>query len=284
MTALDEFKICPYCAETIRAAALKCRYCGEFLPENEIPVSPSETLVSLLSNSLDMQFTLIEPGSFIMGSPDTEAHRIGHETLHPVTLSKAYYLQTTPVTQAHWQALMGDNPSYFKGARRPVEQVSWKDCQRFILKLNRLQEGVYRLPTEAEWEYAARAGRETPFGIGNGHDLDSTQANFDGSGPYGAAAQGIYREETTPVKSFQANAWGLYDMHGNVWEWCQDWYAEYPAGTLIDPTGPEQGVFRIIRGGGWRYSGQHCRCASRNYDSPDGRSRSLGFRVVRVAE
>ena len=229
----------------------------------------------------DMEFVLIQPGTPLMGSPESEEGRYHDETRHQVTLTNPFYMQATPVTQAQWQAVMGDNPSFFKGENHPVENVSWHDAQAFIRKLNARGEGQYRLPTEAEWEYACRAGTETPFGIGNGVDLDSTQANFDGNYPYGKGKKALYREQTTPVKTFEPNAWGLYDMHGNVCEWVQDWFGEYPEGEETDPQGPATGADRVLRGGGWCNLARFARSAYRGRFSPDVRGINLGFRLVK---
>jgi formylglycine-generating enzyme required for sulfatase activity len=224
---------------------------------------------------------LIQPGSFMMGSPEDEIGRRDNEVLHKVTLTRPFYLQTTPVTQNQWQDVMGKTPSLFKAADRPVENVSWADCQEFIQKLNAQSLGAYRLPTEAEWEYACRAGTSTPFGIGNGKDLDSSQANFNGSEPYGKGAKGVYREATTPVKSFTPNAWGLYDMHGNVWEWCQDFYDDYPTHAVTDPEGPARGSLHVFRGGSWNRRAILARSACRRDFTPVIRGHNLGFRLVR---
>jgi formylglycine-generating enzyme required for sulfatase activity len=233
---------------------------------------------------MDMEFILIQPGTFLMGSPESEEGRYSDETQHKVTLTKPFYMQATPVTQAQWQAVMGNNPSDFKGDNLPVENVSWNDCQEFIQHLNQRGEGQYRLPTEAEWEYAARAGRSTPFGIGNGRDLDSTQANFDGNYPYGAGRKGLYREKTTPVKSFAPNAWGLYDMHGNVYEWVQDWYGAYPSETVSDPQEADLGKCRVMRGGSWSNFARSCRSAFRSRYRPDDGDCYIGFRLVKEVE
>lgn len=230
------------------------------------------------------EFVLIQPGTFMMGSPEDEEGRDEGEILHSVTITKPFYMQTTPVTQKQWQAVIDENPSHFKGDSLPVEQVSWDDTQQFIQRLNQRGEGIYRLPTEAEWEYACRAGTSTPFGIGNGRDLDSTQANFHGRYPYGNGVRGKRREQTTPVKSFSPNDWGLYDMHSNVWECCQDWYIGYSSGSVSDPQGPLTGVFRVLRGGSWRSSARNARSAYRYYASPDGRYFNLGFRLVKEVE
>ena len=232
------------------------------------------------------EFVLIQPGTFMMGSPEDEVGRFDDETLHEVTITKPFYMQTTPVTQKQWKAVMGNNPSYYKGDNLPVERVSWDDCQEFIQRLNQSSDGIYRLPTEAEWEYACRAGTSTPFGIGNGCDLDITQANFDGNYPYGKSVKGEYREQTTPVKSFAPNDWGLYDMHGNVWEWCQDWHGDYLIGAVSDPQGEDLGECRVLRGGSWYYFAKDCRSAIRLNESPEYRYpengySDIGFRLVR---
>ena len=144
------------------------------------------------------------------------------------------------VTQEQWQAVMGNNPSHFKGEKNlPVEKVSWDDCQEFIKKLREKDKKPYRLPTEAEWEYACRAGTTTPFHFGE--TISTDQANYNGNFTYGNGKKGVYRKKTTPVGSFPANAWGLHDMHGNVWQWCQDWYGDYPQKDVVDPQGPEKG-------------------------------------------
>ena len=233
---------------------------------------------------MDMEFVLIKPGTFLMGSPETEEGRYSDETQHKVTLTKPFYMQATPVTQAQWQAVMGENPSHFEGDSLPVENVSWDDTQQFIQRLNQRGEGTYRLPTEAEWEYACRAGKRTPFGIGNGRDLDSTQANFDGNYPYGKSVKGEYREQTMPVKSFAPNAWGLYDMHGNVYEWVQDWYGAYPSETVSDPQEADSGTCRVLRGGSWRLNARYCRSAYRLNNSPENRHNNFGFRLVKEVE
>lgn len=216
-----------------------------------------------------------------MGSPGDEKGRCDDEIQHAVTLTQAYYLQTTPVTQSQWVALMTDNPSHFQGEHLPVENVSWADCQAFLVKLNALDNSGYRLPTEAEWEYACRAGTQSPFGIGNGLDLDSTQANFDGHYPYGSGQAGPYVKMTTPVRTYAPNAWGLYDMHGNVWEWCQDEQGDY--GTDPQPPGLAFDFLRINRGGSWSNLARSCRSAYRNTGGLEERHNGLGFRVAYTA-
>ena len=221
------------------------------------------------------------PGAFMMGSPMNEAGRTADETQHSVTMTKGFWMGKYEVTQGQWERVIGNNPASFKGVRNPVEQVSWDDCQEFILKLNVLVPGRgFRLPTEAEWEYACRAGTATVFHYGN--DLDASMANFDGRYPYGYGKKGQYRKMTTPVGSFRPNEWGLYDMHGNVWEWCQDWYGDYPAGSETDPTGPGSGSYRVIRGGGWADYARFCRSADRISYAQSSCDDALGMRLVMV--
>jgi formylglycine-generating enzyme len=198
-----------------------------------------------------------------------------------VTLTKGYYLQTTQVTQGQWRAVMDDNPSWFQdgGDTCPVESVSWDDAQEFIQKLNQRGDRItYGLPTEAQWEYAARTGTTTPFYFGD--QLSTDQANYDGNHPMPGGSKGEYRKKTVPVGSFPSNARGLYDMHGNVHEWCQDWYGEYPSGSLTDPTGPSSGASRVGRGGSWFSSARYCRSARRSSRHPDARDNYLGLRLA----
>jgi formylglycine-generating enzyme required for sulfatase activity/serine/threonine protein kinase len=235
----------------------------------------------IYKNSIGMEFVLIPSGTFMMGSPANEAEQNDDEKQHKVTISKQFYMGKYEVTQAEWKAVMGNNPSNFKNCPKcPVERVSWEDVQEFIKKLNAKGEGTYRLPTEAEWEYAARAGTTTAFAFGE--SLSSNQANFNGNNPYGNATNGnATKGETTPVGSYYANAFGLYDMHGNVWEWCNDWYGEYPNSAVTDPTGPSSGSNRVDRGGGWFNSDRDLRSANRGGDSPSYRYDNLGFRLIR---
>jgi formylglycine-generating enzyme required for sulfatase activity len=216
---------------------------------------PPKAKSKKITNSLGMEFVYINPGTFMMGSPSSEPGRGSDERQHRVTLTKGFYMQTTEVTQGEWKAVMGNNPSYFKncGDDCPVEVVSWDDVQAFIQKLNR-KEGVnrYRLPTEAEWEYAARAGSTTAFAngeISRPAELECNDDwNLDAMGwycgnswrkPYTYTEQtapNFSRKLPRPVAQKQPNAWGLHDMHGNVHEWCQDRHAPYPSGSVIDPT------------------------------------------------
>lgn len=202
------------------------------------------------TNSMGMKFVWIPPGTFLMGSPKGE-QVFGDETpQHKVTLTKGFYMGVYLVTQEQWQAVMGNNPSKFQGEKNlPVDKVSWNDCQEFIKKLHEKDKKPYRLPTEAEWEYACRAGTTTPFYCGK--TISSEQANYNGSSGdarFEGGKKGVYRKKTTPVGSFPANAFGLYDMSGNLYQWCEDWLGNYPKTDQVDPRGPEAGKQRISRG------------------------------------
>ncbi len=227
-----------------------------------------------------MESKFIEPGEFIMGSPKDEPGRDNEETQHKVTLSKGFYIQTTEVTQGQWKAVMGEDPSHFKdcGDDCPVETVSWNDIQKFIKGLNKREGKKYRLPTEAEWEYACRAGTTTHFSLGS--CLRTDQANYKGVKPLKGCSEGGDRRKTMPVKSVSPNALGLYDMHGNVWEWCQDGYGKYSSNPETDPDGQSKGSSRAIRGGGWYDSARHCWTANRAGNSPDYRNPDIGFRLA----
>jgi formylglycine-generating enzyme required for sulfatase activity/GH43 family beta-xylosidase len=213
-------------------------------------------------NTLGMYFVRIPAGTFTMGSPSDELGRFNHEgPQHQVTLTQSFYMQSTEVTQAQWEAVMGSNPSYFKDCGTcPVEQVSWDDVQEFIGKMNQRGEGTYSLPTEAQWEYAARAGSTTAFYNGGITVTDNSyDPNLDKIGWYGYNSS----DKTHPVAQKTPNAWGLYDMSGNVYEWCQDWYGSYPSGAVTDPTGPSSGSEKVSRGGHWVNGAVRCRSAFR---------------------
>ena len=222
----------------------------------------------------------IPPGEFLMGSPEEEEGRATNEALHRVTLTEGYWLAETACTQGLWEAVTGENPSRFEGVDRPVEQVRWNDVQGFVKGLNeRLPDLHARLPTEAEWEYAARAGTRTAFWWGD--ELTTDRANYNGNHPYPEGGEkGEYRKETLKVKTFDANPWGLYQVHGNVWEWCQDGYGEYSEGEQVNPTGAETGDGRVLRGGSWNSYGRHLRAAFRFHGGPDFRYGNLGFRLA----
>jgi formylglycine-generating enzyme required for sulfatase activity len=223
----------------------------------------------------------IPAGTFLMGSPSGEPERFGDETQHEVTLTQGFWLADTACTQELWEAVMGSNPSRFKGADNPVEQVSWQDCQEFLRRANAGHPGLgLRLPTEAEWEYACRAGTTTPFSFGS--SITTDLANYDGNydSEYNSA-KGVYRETTVPVKEFTPNALGLYQMHGNVWEWCADWYGDYPTDSATDPAGPDTGEVRVLRGGSWIDCAGALRSAFRFVWPPVDRDVFCGFRLSR---
>ncbi len=232
----------------------------------------------------------IQPGTFTMGSPESEAGRSTNEGPQTVvTISRGFWIGKYEVTQEECVAVLGTNFSFFEWSPElPCEWMSWDMATNYCYELTereraggRLPAGyAYRLPTEAEWEYACRAGTATPFGIGDGASLSSNQANFDGDFPYGGAPRGPNKGSETIVGSYGPNAWGLYDMHGNVWEWCQDWYGPYPGGKATDPQGPATGSARVIRGGGSTSPGQSCRSAERGSRSPTFQDFVNGFRVV----
>ncbi len=234
-----------------------------------------------LGGGVTMELVWIPPGTFVMGSPDTEQPRgMDESPLHEVTISRSFWLGKYEVTQEQWETVMWHNPSHFEGDKNlPVESVSWNDCQEFIRKLNERAGGGFRLPTEAEWEYACRAGSRTPFHFGK--TISTDQANYNGRIRYGDGPKGIHRRTTTPVGSFPANAWGLHDMHGNVWEWCSDWYgANYTEQKETDPQGPSSGEFRVLRGGSWNDPPGYCRAAKHGIGIAISRYSSYGLRVA----
>jgi formylglycine-generating enzyme required for sulfatase activity len=229
--------------------------------------------------------TLVEvpPGRFGMGSPPGEAGRIALERLHEVTIARSFYLGQHEVTQQEWRAVLGDAPSHFSdcGPRCPVENVSFDDAKRFLDALNASQassELVYRLPTEAEWEYACRAGATTPFATGSA--ITTLQANFNGKEPYAASVPGLYRERPVRAGGFAPNAWGIADMHGNISEWTADWFEAYAPEAVSDPRGPSAGELRAIRGGSWASGGAALRCAARTGAAPSLRDPRIGLRIA----
>ena len=228
-----------------------------------------ETKTITLPGGAKMELIWCTPGSFIMGSPKTEIGRFDDEPQHEVTLTKGFWLGKYEVTQAQWQSVMGSNPSRFKGDNRPVETVSWDDCQQFIRKLNTAMGGLARMPTEAEWEYACRAGTT---GAVAGSGLISNMAWYDSNSG----------NQSHEVGRHGANDWGFYDMHGNVLEWCADWFSnsdEVPA-HVVDPKGPPSGSFRILRGGCWFYYERDCRSAYRLKRDPSIRNSIFGLRLA----
>ncbi len=256
--------------------------------------------MNLTYQGATLTFRWIIPGTFMMGSPKEYKQRYDWEDYHEVTLERGFWLADTPITQAFWQAVNGDNPSNFKGDDLPVEKVNWDDVQVFIQKLNQFHPDLsVRLPWEAEWEYACRAGTTTAFHFGD--EIDASKANYRGvwevkdiksyenGKEWGKDAQ----KKTTPVKSYPPNQWGLYDMHGNVWEWCEDEWQEHlgtepvtlspspsvrGVGVRESPEG-EQGR-RVVRGGSWFNGGGVCRSAFRNRFTPGNRYGNLGCRLA----
>ena len=228
----------------------------------------------------DASFVHIAPGSFVMGSPEHETGRGSDETQHEVTLTREYFMQATPVTQGQWKAVMGSNPSCFLqgGEDCPVEGVNWNECQEFIKRVNEKGEYLYRLPTEAEWEYACRAGGGASFFNGEITELFCrNDPCLDKMGWF----CGNSGRKTHPVAEKNPNAWGLFDMHGNICEWCQDWYGGYDVMPQINPTGAVFGPGHVVRGGSWFSNSQNCRSASRFYRASNSRSDFVGFRLVR---
>jgi sulfatase modifying factor 1 len=234
----------------------------------------------LVYKGVQQVFRWIPPGTFQMGSPENEVDRYEDEIQHAVTLTKGYWLADSACTQALWTAVMGENPSRFQdNQNNPVENVSWDEARQFIERLNsNFPYPDVRLPTEAEWEYACRAGTDTPFSFG--HNITPEQVNYNGNYPYAGGIKGLYREKTMPVKSLPANRWGLYEMHGNVFEWSADWYGVYAAEAAVNPVGPVEGSGRVLRGGSWYYDGRSVRSAYRRGSGPDLRYGGIGFRLA----
>jgi formylglycine-generating enzyme required for sulfatase activity len=253
-----------------------------------------------VTNTIGMKFVLIPAGTFQMGSPESEEGRSPDEgPQHRVTITRPFYLGVYPVTQEQYQRIMGTNPSHFsrtgKGSKQvkgedpkllPVERVPWGSAVQFCRKLSELREEQgfgreYRLPTEAEWEWACRGGKTgEPFHFGA--SLSGAQANFNGEEPYGEADVEPCREHPTGVGSYPPNDYGLYDLHGNVWEWCSDWYADdyYAGSPAQDPQGPETGAERVLRGGCWSSPAVECRSAFRGHSEPGNHIFRFGFRVL----
>ena len=255
--------------------------------------------MTLTIKGVEYAFRWIPAGSFMMGSPMEEKEKgrgrckvmpgefdwfYYDEFQRKVNVSRGFWMLESPITQGMWKSVMRGNPSYFKGSDRlPVENISWNDCQEYIGKLNRfwVRPKGYRfsLPTEAEWEYACRAGATTAYSFGDA--LNGDKANCDGNYPFGTDKKGPYLEKTTEVGKYGANAWGLVDMHGNVWEWVQDRYGAYPKGEATDPAGPEMGKSRVLRGGCYGVPAFDCRAANRGWGWPgDFRGEFIGARLA----
>ncbi|MGV0027516.1 formylglycine-generating enzyme family protein [Phormidesmis priestleyi] len=259
---------------------------------NEVLAHPSSLLVDPIAENISLETIALPGGNFWMGSPDTEAERDMNESPHHKVVVAPCALGKFLVTQIQWRVVaalpkinrsLSLYPSNFEGDNRPVEQVSWYDVIEFCDRLSAHTGHLYRLPSEAEWEYACRAGTTTPFYFGD--TLTSDQANYDGNYTYGNGLSGAYRQETTPIETFQTpNAFGLYDMHGNVWEWCADhWHENYENAPVNGQAWQDEdsGTYRILRGGAWYCLPGLCRSAQRHWNQPDTGGSGIGFRVAR---
>ena len=233
-----------------------------------------------LGDEVSMKLVYIPAGEFDMGSPLDEAKRDKDEGIHHIKLTKAFYMGRFEVTQLQYRVIMNNNRSKFGGDNLPVENVNWYEAGRFLKKLSDKTDLKFRLPTEAEWEYACRAGTTTAFNVGE--TLDSDFANYNAKSAYANGITGTYLKRTTDVGSYPPNAFGLYDMHGNVWEWCSDRYDKnyYKKTPPIDPAGPSEGGARVIRGGAWNERAYKCRSADRNHRREKANQPHIGFRAV----
>jgi formylglycine-generating enzyme required for sulfatase activity len=266
-------------AQRRRGSQLLCVYiflgcAGIFAGEAPKPgdVQQSSRIVEVVAGASGIKFAFIPAGEFDMGSPADEKGREEEETKHRVKISKPFRMSTTEITQAQWKALMGQRRGEFDGENLPVESATWKDAVAFCEKLSQVEGKKCRLPTEAEWEYACRAGATGRFS--GGEKLDELAWYDDNA-----------EEKTHPVASKKPNAWGLYDMHGNVAEWCADFYVSpYAAQNATDPTGPAQGTGRVIRGGSWSSFERGCRSASRSSANPAHQPKTVGVRVLMEVE
>ena len=233
--------------------------------------SGSNAISIPVKDGISIDMVKVEAGTFMMGATSEMKDPYSDEKpVHQVTLTNDYYMGKYEVTQALWQAVMGSNPSNFKGDNLPVETVNWNDCQEFISKLNSLTGRKFRLPTEAEWEYAARGGKKSRGYQYSGSRKISDVAWYEGNS----------RSKTHPVGRKQANELGIYDMSGNVWEWCSDWYGSYSSSSQTNPMGSDSGAKRVRRGGSWCYIARICRSSYRYGDAPDCRGLYLGLRLA----
>jgi formylglycine-generating enzyme required for sulfatase activity/predicted Ser/Thr protein kinase len=243
-------------------------------------VSESSNSIPEVIQRLQNNMVFLQGSVFWMGctSEEDKDYYADEKPSHIVTIN-GFRIGKYEVTQAEWQAVMGNNPSYFQNCPScPVENVSWNDANDFIYKLNELTGGKFRLPTEAEWEFAARGGNATKFYTGN--CLNTDQANYDGNYFLKDCSKGVYRERTMPVGTFSPNGYGLYDICGNVWEWCSDWFGEYGSDAAINPLGPSNGSHRVLRGGSWFNGAKYCRVSNRGGDLPGSRDNGCGFRLA----
>ena len=243
--------------------------------------SATKSVSVALTKNHNLQLERIPAGTFLMGSPADEPERGKDEPQYGVRISRPFYMGAPLGTAAEYQIVTGGNPAHGREGEVPAE-VSWRDAVRFCHALSKNTGRTFRLPTEAEWEYACRAGTTTPFNTGA--IITTDQANFDGKFVYPGGPIGIYRHEPTPVRTFKPNAWGLYDMHGNAYQWCSDWYGKYPEGPATDPPGPRTGADRVIRGGKYGSGPRYVRSAARYSYTPNNASVVFGFRVVMEAD
>ena len=247
----------------------------ELLGAGVRPCVPQHALT--LPGGVPLTGAFVPPGTFRMGGPVFEVEK----PVHRVTLTEGSFLGVHPVTQAQWKAVMGTEPSHFKGPNKPVERVSWEECEQFCAKLTAGQQGTatVRLPTEAEWEWACRAGTTTEYHFGD--VLNTDLANYDGTEDWNDLLEGVYREETTDVGSFPPNPWGLCDLHGNVWELCADRYTPYTDDDQTDPCarGKQSNESCVFRGGSWTDDPRYCSAAHRGWNAPAARFNCVGFRV-----
>ncbi len=263
--------------------SLNTAQAGELQQQTSANIALPFERVFELNSGITMEFVLIPAGQFHMGSPSSEAKRSPDEgPVHQVTISKPFYMGKFEVTQAQYKALMGrlQKKCKFEGDNLPVENTDYYHVDIFLKMLSAKHGLKFRLPTEAEWEYACRAGTNTPFYTGE--TISAEQANYDCRHIYGNGAKGHYLGRTSSVGSYRPNAFGLYDMHGNVWEWCSDLYDKdyYKTSEMTDPKGPAIGKCRVIRGGSWNHNPNRLRCADRNRRRPGADRGLLGFRVV----
>jgi len=248
----------------------------ELLSAGVRPCVPQHALE--LPGAVPLVGSFVPPGSFLMGGTEYDSEK----PVHNVTLTRGWFMGVYPITQAQWKAVMGTEPSHFKGPNKPVEQVSWGECHEFCGKLTAHLNGVatVRLPTEAEWECACRAGTTTHYHFGD--VLNADVANYNGTYTWNGSPKGQNRQTTTDVGSFAPNPWGLFDLHGNVWEWCADWYAQYTDDDRTDPsrdTEQSDDNTRVLRGGSWLNVPRSCRAAARSWFAPTYRYDNCGFRV-----
>ena len=240
-------------------------------PVVQTPVTNGDIISIPVKDGISIEMVRVEAGTFTMGAtPEMKDPWDDEKPTHQVTLTNDYYIGKYEVTQALWKAVMGKNPSKFKGDNLPVEQVNWKDCQEFLSKLNNTTGKKFRLPTEAEWEYAARGGKKSRgYQYSGSNNISDVAWYEDNSG-----------SKTHTVGSKQANELGIYDMSGNVWEWCHDWKGSYSSSSQVNPTGANSGSYRVGRGGSWRHAARGCRSSYRNNSTPDNRNDSLGLRLI----